>query len=647
MFRILFLALLLSGFNAFAQGVEKPKAVTTEELTETMHPKDSGAVAAYKYRYGKTWFERNNNGSWTMITEVYTRLKIYKKAGLEYANSEIAYYSDTRRAKGWFSDAVTYNLADGKIEKTPLKKEGEFKEEVVEDFIVKKIVMPNVREGSVIDFKYTIRTPYFVLINDWYFQFAIPADDVKYELLIPTYFKYNVYTTGFVPIEEKLVAFVKNDKNDVSDQFHSYKAVDVPALKNEKYVNNIENYTAVLKHEFASLNLPGTPTVRRSGSWENIAKEIYLQDSFGKEIDNNTYFVKDLDSIIKPGYTARQKVDSIYAFVRDRMEWNKRVGYFCKDGVVKAYTAKKGNVAEINLMLIAMLRRAGVEANPVLVSTRSNGIAVFPTPMAFNYVIVAASIGEHNILLDATGKYAMPDILPERVLNWNGRLVKKNGESVEIDLMPRIISHDKINVVAQMDANGSVKGRARNLHSEYIGHVLKELLTLVRKEDYIEKLESAHEGVVISNYKLLNDKTAGKILTEEYDFDDTMAADVLNDKIYFSPMLFFSMDENPFLSETRNFPIDFTYPVQQRHMINIALPEGYKVDHLPEQMMLSLEDNIGAFRYNITVTNNIIQLSATFEINYAIIPQQYYASVKKFFQQMIEKQQEKIVLTKV
>ena len=55
----------------------------------------------------------------------------------------------------------------------------------------------------------------------------------------------------------------------------------------------------------------------------------------------------------------------------------------------KAYKDKTGNVAEINLMLTAMLRYAGINANPVLVSTRSNGIALFPNRTAFNYVIAA------------------------------------------------------------------------------------------------------------------------------------------------------------------------------------------------------------------------------------------------------------------
>jgi hypothetical protein len=65
----------------------------------------------------------------------------------------------------------------------------------------------------------------------------------------------------------------------------------------------------------------------------------------------------------------------------------------CNEGVKKAYKDKTGNVAEINLMLTAMLRYAGLNANPVLVSTRSNGIAIFPNRTAFNYVIAAVENG--------------------------------------------------------------------------------------------------------------------------------------------------------------------------------------------------------------------------------------------------------------
>jgi len=647
MVRYVLIFIWLWSASIYAQnGVTRPPAVTIDELSESLHPNDSSAVAAYKYRYGKTWFERTNGGTWIMVTEVYTRIKVYKKAGLGYSNSQIMYYSDTRKAKGSFSDANTYNLVNGAIEKTPLKKEGQFEEEAEEDFMVKKIAMPNVKEGSIIEYTYTLRTPYFLSIEDWYFQFTIPADEVWYELYIPTYFKFNVYTTGFVPIEKGLTAYNQNEKTNVSEQYYTYKAKNVKAIRNEKYVTNIDNYTSSIKHELSSVYVPGMPLQRLSTNWNNIANEIYKRDKFGKELELASYYRHDLDLLLKPGYTQRQKTDSIYKFVRNRMAWDKYVGFFCRKGVEKAYADKTGNAAEINLMLTSMLRYAGLDANPVLASTRSHGSALFPTPFAFNYVISSVSVDGKIILLDATSKYSLPGILPERVLNWNGQMVKKGKGTVEVNLMPSINSHETVSVVAAIDADGNVAGRARYLHMEYIGHILREMFAVIPKDDYVEKLEATNKGTVISNYKMLNDNDPDKVLTEEFDYVNTMLADNVGGKIYFSPMLLFGENENPFLSETRDYPIDFIYPFQKKFNINISLPQGYEVESFPRNMSLAMKDNIGKFRYNLNTSANGIQLSAVFEINFSVVPVEYYKEIREFFRQMIEKQNEKVVLVK-
>src|SRR5690606_12665800 len=104
--------------------------------------------------------------------------------------------------------------------------------------------------------------------------------------------------------------------------------------------------------------------------------------------------------------TDSEKTEAIFDFVKNRMTWNERYGYDTRDGVEKAYANRTGNVAEINLMLVAMLRMAGLEANPVLLSTRKNGKAPFPSRMRLNYVIASVMVDNKLQLLDATYKLA-------------------------------------------------------------------------------------------------------------------------------------------------------------------------------------------------------------------------------------------------
>lgn len=94
---------------------------------------------AYLFKNGKSYFTYTQNDGFKLITEVIVKLKIYKKEGLQYANHQYTYYvANNPKEQVFFDDAATYNLVNGKIEKTKLKNEGEFIEETNKYYNTKK-----------------------------------------------------------------------------------------------------------------------------------------------------------------------------------------------------------------------------------------------------------------------------------------------------------------------------------------------------------------------------------------------------------------------------------------------------------------------------------------------------------------------------
>lgn len=637
---------LFFGFAGFSQlNIEK---VSKEELSEKNHVKDTTASAAILYKKGKTYFEINNR-YWIMVTEVYTRVKIYKKEGYEYANGEITFYSGDKKANATFIEGNTYDLVGGTIVKTSLKPEGQFEEYPYEGYTTKKIVLPNVKEGSVVEYKYVIRTPYFTNIEDWYFQYDIPVNSIKYEVKIPAYFNYNIYTKGSQKISNLQLKPEMNDDTGVNETTFIYEANEISAFKDEGYMNNRENYISMLKHELASVHMPNTEPVYYANDWATVANSIYENENFGRELRFSSYFEKDVDMVIKPGMSARDKAIAIFEFAKARMNWNEKNSYLCKQGVKKAYETRQGNTAEINLMLTAMLRYAGFNANPVLVSTRANGVAIYPTRTAYNYVITAVDVENNGevMLLDATSKYTQPNIMPTRALNWKGRMIMKNGKTAEIDLMPNAISKEVIQMSVDMDKEGKVSGKIRDMYYDYYAYRFREKLSDKNDDEKMDRLEKYYKGMLITEYAALNTNDLTKPVIEEYSFSHDGVVDIIGGKIFFNPMLFFAQTVNPFKSEKREYPIDFGFPKQDKYLINIKLPEGYVVENLPAPLSLVMEQNVGSFKYNIVNTTGMLQLSVSYDINYANISQDYYDTIRDFFKKMIEKQTEKIVLKKV
>ncbi|MFL9837274.1 DUF3857 and transglutaminase domain-containing protein [Flavobacterium sp. ST-75] len=663
-----FMLLFLTGYTTYAQKYELGK-VTKEELAEKRHPSDSTAPAAILFSRGETYMELSENEGFTLVTEVDMKIKIYTKDGYDWANKAVSYYhSDNGDESVDFNKAATYNLVDGKIEKTKLKREGEFDEELSKFYRQKKIMMPDVKEGSIVEYQYEIRSPFTSIFPEWRFQESIPVNYSEYTTRIPQYYTFNPVFRGYlVPKVNRTKnnkKFVYTSKNRSGGQGFSavktgfsnneinyfedvvtYIIENAPMLKGERFVNNIDNYTSSIEHELTMTQYPNETVKSYSHTWEDLAKTIYKNDNFGGELKKTNYFEDDVDALIEGITSPEEKLAIIFTYVRDRMNWNDYYGYSCHDGVKQAYKSKTGNIAEINLMLTAMLNYAGLEANPVLVTTRSSKIALFPNRSAFNYVIASVELQGGFVLLDASSKAALPNIRPIRSLNWEGRLIKKDGTSVAINMLPQFNSKENITIMGEIGEDGIISGKARDQYYDYHAYLFREAYSGTNEDSYLEKLEKRYDGIEINDYNVVYDEFS-KPVTEEFNFTHNNITDVIGDKMYINPLLFFTREENPFKQEKREYPIDFVFPSEYRYMINLKIPDGYMVESLPESIALAMEENIGSFKFTIQAQNNQIQLMAVSDINYANVSPVYYTVIKNFYQKMIEKQTEKIVLTK-
>ncbi len=672
--RILLYLILLGIFplnRTLAQNYKFGK-VSEAELEEKVYPQDSSANAAILYKKIRVYYRYDSNNGFVLITDVQERIKLYNQEGFDHATKKIMYYTPGggNEEKVTSLKAVTYNLNNGKIEETKLKKSDIFDEKESRYWSSTKFTMPDIRPGSVVEFDYTITSPYLSNIDEIALQYEVPVRKIEVQVESPEYFVFKPLMKGYYPFQiasetkRGSINFTnkvrsggggftstqtkyENNKVDYTTNVSKIDLENVPALKEEPYVNNINNYRSAIKYELQYVKFPNSPIDYYSTTWTDVAKSIYDNPAFGSEVKKTGYFENDINSLLEGVSDPLQKTSIIFRYVKNRMNWNGYFGYYCDDGVRKAYKDKTGNVAEINLMLTAMLRHAGLDANPVLVSTRSHGIPLFPTREGFNYVVSAVSLDNGTVLLDGTAKFSTPGMLPPRAHNWMGRLIQKDGSSEEIDLTPKEMSKELVSVNYDITEDGIAEGRIRKQFTDHHALSFRQKYYTANEEEYLENLENTYNGMEISGYKLENKDDITKPIVETFSFSKENACDRIADKVYLSPMLFFATEENPFKLDNREYPIDFSYPWADKYIINIRIPSGYKTEILPEPSRVMLPDNLGSFLFNINETGDIIQVMVQTEMNSAIVSSVYYGAVKEFFKQLVEKETEKIVLTKI
>jgi len=541
-----------------------------ELVAQTSHKLEKDAAAAIIYQKKRVFYDYHQKEGWTLVTEVKQRIKVYTKDGFDWATTSIPLYiNGSNKEKVHSIKGITMNANNGKIETTKLSKEGIFKEQVSKNRNRTKVTMPNVKEGSVIDLQYKITSPFSRNIDEFKFQYDIPVEYAEADVRIPEYYNFKTHNKGFYPIkfnksqENKVINLQFKDSDnkgaplsgnggrsrEVSNETFRYTentynivAKQVPSMKSESYTNNINNYRTAVKFELTSTQFPGSNFRSYATSWESVAKTIYEFESFGGELQKNAYFKNEIDELVSATSDELQKTALIFNYVKSKMNWNGYYGFTSDMGVRKAYKEQKGNIADINLMMTAMLRYAGINADPVLVSTKRHGIPLVPTREGFNYVITAVNSAQGLILLDASDKYSYPNVLPERALNWKGMLIQKNGNSKRIDLLPKKKTKEIYFVSAKVAEDGSVEGKLRMQCSDQMALSFRQNLLRQEREQYLENLENRFDGIEISEYKIANGNDIAKPIVESYNFFKEDATEQIGDKLYLDPMLLFAQE---------------------------------------------------------------------------------------------------------
>lgn len=646
------ICMLVVSYN-YSQNIKFGK-VSKAELEEQFYPLDSTAEAAYLFRKRRTFYEFSINDGFQVITKVHERIKIYKKEGFKKANKTIRYYKPDSGSREQVNSikGITYNLVNGEIEKQKLSKKAIFDEKESKYRSVKKITMPNIKEGSVIDLRYEIHSPYDYSIRNVDFQFDIPVKNFNCKIEIPEYYHFNARYKGYYfpkkkPSRKSGKITFKNGKSlDFTTNVSEYVGTNVPALKDdEPFVNNIYNYRGGARYELSLTKFPNTTIESYSTTWEKVSKQIYSSPHFGGELKKTHYFKKDLATILNTITEDVDKVFAIFHFVKSKVKWNRYPGKYTEKGVKKAYKEGEGNVADINLMLTAMLREAGLNANPVLVSTRNHGVPIFPTLDGFNYVITMVELADGFMLLDATEPYSSPNVLPSRALNWNGRKVMKGGVSSWVELTPRNFAKENHTISVKITEDNEVSGLMKNQYSGFNALHYRKNNNALQQEKLIEKLEEEYP-IEIDNFRVSNKNEIHKPIVQMVTFSSEDLVEEINGKLYIDPLLFLSTKVNPFKSKERKFPVDFITPWRDTHTILIKIPENYTVVSVPKTLGIVMLERLGVFKFVTKVEGNLIKIQSLLQISNAILAPKEYPSLKDFYSKVTAQQAEKIVLSK-
>ena len=592
----------------------------------------------------------------SITEEVHKRVKIFNDNGKHEADVRIKFYNAEHLEYVTGVQAETINLVDGKPEITKLDKKLIYTKVIDKYYSEITFTLPNVKPGCIVEYKYNLTANSNGDFPDWDFQEKIPVRYSELNTSIPDIFYFRANNSLWLSLSKHSTS---TEGRSLLDGAQSYQynlenelrgMANIHSLPDEPYMSSYRDNVQGIRFQLVSVRPIGGFQKSFSDTWAKVGGHLMDADDFGGQLKRKINGEEAIITKAKAMATADEKIAYLFNTVKNAMKWNGSDHWYTVDGTYRAWENKTGNSTEINLILYHLLKQSGVEAYPMVVSTREHGkVQPFYTSLAqFNRGVVYVPVDTaKRYVLDATGKYNMYNETPADLLNSSGLYIDKANDKYDIILLKRDAPvRESVFINAEIKAGGKLEGTAQISSVSYNKIRAVERYKTDGEKKYIDFLRNDDNNLKISSLKLENIDVDTEPLTQRIDFNLDLAG---SDEtyIYLNPNLFSPFKTNPFLSENRMTDLEFGY--SRSYSINgiFKIPAGYKTDALPKSVNMVMPDKSFGFKRIVAEQDGSIVLRYTVSYNVSQYSKDSYPDFFAFFKKMHEMLNEQIVLKKI
>lgn len=577
------------------------------------------------------------------------QIKILKESGRDAANVEFFYFDEEslngRHDELIELEAYSYNIEDGKPTKTKMTKETISKQRVDSRTMCVRFVVPNVKVGSVITYEYQIFSDAMYDIPTWYAQDYYPVEHAHCSIQLPGYISYYYEQTGChqMHLEQKEV---ENNSLRTTDMLFDFTCDQLPALpKNTEYTYCPSDYADKILFEVSEVYYRG---IRRSFAkkQEDVNRLLFDSSEFGGRLKQKNPLKDEMSA---QGIAAipdvMERVKAVIMLLKSKLRWNGKYN-LVGTSLSKVLKEGSGGNADLNFVLMSMLKDADINCYPVVMSRRSRGTLPVNRPSidALNTFVVAIAENPTTIhYYDCSAENGYIDVLPAELNVDRAFLLYSARKYEEVNLQKIIGQRYNFNISLELDADGNIHGLRRN---SYTG-----LAALTIRNKWYERNDSiafvadiaADNNIEIESFHTrgFDDFSSSAI----YDYEFTSQLDK-SDEYYIKPFGMPVFNENPFNDPETTLPIEFPATSSYAISTNITLPEGY---HLAEEfapVSLATVNNSLTCKIIVKETDTHIQASCRMNINEVHFDVADYPMIREFFDHLEKACNKMIVIAK-
>jgi Domain of Unknown Function with PDB structure (DUF3857) len=646
--QLLFLFILCC-FTSIGQKIKAFGKIDLDDLLLQNCSYEEAAPAEVLVDEGETKFEWGKNNFFSMYTVYRVRIKIYNEQGLDYANVKINYLNDDHYEKINDISAHTFNLVQGKIIKTKVEKKLIYNEKIDDNTAQVIFTFPEVKIGSVIEYKYTSYKESFSNIAVWNFQGSLPVRHSGYSIQVPEYFRFTSKILNTNPIkktqkDELAVISVKGATLRMGTTNYNYVSEKLASLKEEPFMGSLKDYRQRIQFQLSEIILPNE-SFTYTTSWEELAKELRKEPMFGEQLKKHID-IPELDILMQLAKNNTEKIKTIYSFFKKNYSWNGINDFYCRN-VKKIAVEKTGTSGDLNLLFLAKLKEYKIEAYPILLSTNENGTVntYYPFLKQFNSVQAYIPNGSSYYIINAADKYNFTNLIPSSNINNNGlKILKDTCEWLYLN-NEKMIEKQIVSYTAEINDQAELTGSTYIVSSGYAKSNLIRTLAENETKTITKLYDNTPHQISIKKNIIKNEKNDSLPIEQEIKFTTSLIKN--NDYYFLYYNLFTSLPKsNPFTANNRNYDIDFDYGKQYNITAYITYPTDFELEALPKSIKMIMPDTGITFTRTFNNDDHTIGINLSIKIDRLTYFAIDYDFVKNYFSKLYELLEEPLVFIK-
>jgi len=632
--------------NSIAQTFDFGK-VSISDFSRTDLDSNANAIVLNEFGRSSVFVDDYDNRV-KLQHEYHVIIRINNKEGFKKANFEIPSYKRGSYIRDYFDElkAVTYNLENGRIEKTELENKKVFRENYSAYLDLNKFTLPNIKEGSIIEVSYRTLEQDLFNFKTWEFQDDIPKIQSQYIAIIPASFAYNVVLRGPYKLTdqkaEALKEFIFLDGLRMDCSKLTYTMKNIPAFMEEDYMTSPTNFKSAIYYELESIFYPSTGSKKTfSKTWKDVDTDLMNEKTFGGQLKKTDLFKANLATILSPTDTKLEKAKKIYNYINKQIKWNNYLGKYAETGIEKALEKRTGNIGDINLALVTALLAADLEAYPIILSTRRNGTpnGLFPVLSDFDYVIACVDIDGVKYKLDASNLYLPFGQLPLQCLNERGRIIYSKKSSDWFPLTAQESSDVNYILEGALNDQFKIKGKLTISSSGNKALLKRQHIAKFNSlEEYWEKLDEEMPNITLTKSSIQNLEDIDQLLIEEFDVILDVSKQMEQDILVLAPNIIDRISYNPFKAQERTYPVDMGFKSKTLYSVKLTIPDHYEIAEKPQNASLALPESTAKYRYVTQVNGNQLEILQSLAFNKPIFSVDEYFSLKELYSRIIQQQ---------